>query len=367
METQKITEHQLMALTANGAVGGSLIITSAIMAKVARQDAWLSALAAPAVGIMVLWIYVKLGTRHPDMTLVGMTKTIFGKWAGLPVAGLYVFFFFLGACRLPWYVGDFAGHILHETPITIINLVFITAVVAALWYGIETTARSAELFLWFIIVLFILAMVLVAPQSEIDYLMPVLEFGPVPVLKGAVLLSSYVVLPLITLMMVYPKHTPPGKKAARAVYKGFLWASAIDFTAITFTILVLGHIITSEQQYPTYSLAKEIDVGGIFSRLEYLISVIWMMTQFTIATLYSHAAVEGLSELLGLKDTKKILLPLGLLILALSEVVFPDTVYQSNWSKQTWIPFSMTFAVILPCALLLVDVIKEKVGKSKEN
>jgi hypothetical protein len=72
-----------------------------------------------------------------------MTRTILGKWAGLPAACLYVAFFFLGACRLPWYVGDFAGHILHETPITVINLVFVIAVVTAMWYGIETTARSA--------------------------------------------------------------------------------------------------------------------------------------------------------------------------------------------------------------------------------
>lgn len=365
MQVRKITDHQLTALTANGAVGGSLIITSAAMAGVAKQDAWLAALAAPVFGSMVLWIYFKLGTRYPEMTLIGMIREIFGRWAGVPAACAYLLYFFLASSHIPWFVGDFAGHIMHETPITVINLVFIVMVVTALWYGIETTVRTTELFFWFVGVLFILAMALVAPQSKIDYLLPVLENGPAPVLKGAVLLSSYVAFPLVTLMMIYPKHTSQSRPAGKAIFKGYLWASAIDFTAIFFTILVLGHIITADQQYPTYSLAKEIDVGGIFSRLEYLISIIWIMTEFVVAFLYAHAAVTGLAELLGLKNPRKILVPLGFLLLAFSEVVFPDTVYQANWSRQTWIPFSMTFSVLLPGILLTVDTLKNRGGKPR--
>lgn len=363
METYKITDHQLMCLTAQGAVGGSLIVVSAALAAIARQDAWLAALSAPALGGIVLWMYTRLGNRYQNSSLLGMAKTVLGKWGGATVSVLYLFYFLLGACRLPWYIGDFTGHIMHETPITVINLAFIAAVCTAMWYGLETTARAAELSLPVISVLFVMAMVLVLPQIKTDYLKPVLEFGINPILKGDLLISSFVVMPLISIMMIYPIHTLPGKGRNKALLIGYLWASAIVFIAILVSTLVLGHIICSKQQYPTYSLAKEIDVGTIFSRLEYLISIIWLVTEFHIAVLYGYAALMLLSELFALKNYKRLVAPLGLFMLAFSEVLIPDTVYQANWTKTTWIPYSYTFGLLFPALLLFVGWFRERFGK----
>jgi len=364
METYKITDHQLMCLTANSAVGGSLIIISAALAGIAKQDAWLSALAAPVLGCAVLWTYTRLGRRYQGSSLIGITTAILGRWAGLAVNILYVANFLMGASRLPWYVGDFTGHVMYETPVTVINLVYVVAVCVALWYGIEAAARAAELLLPAITLLFAAAMVLVMPQMKIDYLEPVLEFGVAPVLSGSLLINSFIALPLITMMMIYPRHTLPGKGSVKAIYRGFLWASAIVFISILMSTLVLGHIICAKQQYPTYSLAKEIDVGTIFSRLEYLISIIWLITEFYIAVLYAFAALHALCELCGVKDCKRLVAPLGLFILAFSELLIPDTVYQANWTKTAWIPYSVTFGLILPAFLLFISWLKERLGKT---
>lgn len=55
MDKIKITNHQLFSLTANGAIGGSVIVISALVASVAKQDAWIGALLTPAFGITVIW------------------------------------------------------------------------------------------------------------------------------------------------------------------------------------------------------------------------------------------------------------------------------------------------------------------------
>jgi len=363
MKKSKITSHQLSAITACGTIGGSLIVISASVAGIAKQDAWLTALITPVFGIVIISIYYFLGSRYQGMTLIGITKKLFGKWVGFLISVGYVFLFLTTAFHFPWYVGDFTGHIMHETPIYAINLLFVAAVVAALLYGIETIARASELFIVFITVFFFLLVILVAPNAKIEYIQPILENGIVPVLTGTLPLSSVTALPMITIMMVYPLHVADIPAARKALLQGYLWAGFIIFVTIAITILVLGSNITSKLQYPTFSLARQINVGTLLTRLEHVISIIWIVTQFMIGVLFFYAGVTGFSELLGLKDYKIIVLPMGLIMLVMSQVVFPDTVYQTHWVSLVWLPFIVTFALIIPLLMLLMHFIKNRTSR----
>lgn len=71
----------------------------------------------------------------------------------------------------------------------------------------------------------------------------------------------------------------------------------------------------------------------------------------------------GFSELLGLKDHKKIVIPIGLVIFVMSLIAFPDLIYEKNWNTLVWAPYSMTYGLILPILLLLVFLIKKWVLK----
>ena len=64
--------------------------------------------------------------------------------------------------------------------------------------------------------------------------------------------------------------------------------------------------------------------------------------QFMIGLLFFYAGATGLSQLIGLKDHKRIVMPLGLITLVLSGVVFPDAVYQANWVNLVWLPYITT-------------------------
>ena len=76
MEKIKITSHQLFSLTAICAFGGSLIVISAAVASIAKQDAWITALFTLAFGLPVIWVYWFLGSQYPHMTLIGIINKI---------------------------------------------------------------------------------------------------------------------------------------------------------------------------------------------------------------------------------------------------------------------------------------------------
>ncbi|SNS95334.1 spore germination protein KB [Anaerovirgula multivorans] len=364
MQKTKITNHQLLSLTANGSIGGSVIVISATVASIAKQDAWIAALLTPVFGMPVIWIYWFLGSQYPDKTFVGIIKEIFGKWIGFIAAASFVFLCLQIAYHIPWYIGNFiTTQAMPETPIYAINLLFVTALVIAIIYGIETIARASELFIYFASIIFFLAMILVSPNAKIENLQPVFENGIMPILKSSVFFSCFLTLPLITLMMIYPIHLSNMQKAKKSLFKGYLWANLIIFITTFMSILVLGSIITAKAQYPTYLLATEINVGVVFTRLEFLIVAIWIVTQFMIGILFFYSGVTGLSELIGLKEHKKIVVPLGLIILVMSEIVFPDAIYQANWVNLVWPPYIITYGLILPVILLLTFCIKKWIFK----
>lgn len=359
MEQKKITGHQLFSITANAAIGGSIIVIAASVASVAKQDAWISALVTPAFGLAVIGIYWVLGSRYQEMTLIGMIRKILGKWAGSLVSAGYVALFVTTSYHLPWYLGDFTGHVMFETPRYVLNLAFVAVLVIAVLYGVEAIARACELFVVFVSVVFFASIILVMPNIRIEYAQPILENGIAPVLKGAVFLSGIVTFPLVSLLMIYPLHVSDIPGAKKALFKGYLWGCLIVFTAILMCILVLGSTISGKSNYPTLLLAREIHVGIIFTRLEYAISLLWLVTQFVIGVLFFYGGVTGLSELLGLKDHKKIVMPMGLIVLVLSGIVFPDNVYQANWVNLVWTPYIIVFGLVLPVLLLIVDIIKK--------
>ena len=364
MDKIKITDKQFLSLTANGSIGGSVIIFSALLASVAKQDAWIGALLTPAIGMPLIWIHCFLGSQYPDMTLVGIIKKICGKWAGFIVAAGFVFFCLTTASRVVWYASSFLNiQAMPETPVYVLNSVFFIAIVIAILYGIETIARASQLFMYSASFLFILAMVFALPNARIENLQPVFEKGIIPILKSSIFVSTLSTFPLVYMMMIYPINLNNIPEAKKSFYKGYLWSSFILFIAVLMAILVLGSGITANLQFPTYFLAKEINVGIIFTRLEFVIAASWLITQVVVGILYFYALVIGFSELLGLKEHKKIVIPLGLIELMLSGIAFPDLLYERNWHTLVWTPYVITYGVVLPVLLLLIFLTKKWVFK----
>ncbi|MCX7680236.1 MAG: spore germination protein, partial [Spirochaetes bacterium] len=50
-----------------------------------------------------------------------------------------------------------------------------------------------------------------------------------------------------------------------------------------------------------------INIGIIFTRLEFLIAGVWIVTVISRVIFYAYAGVLGFSQLFGIKDYKKIM------------------------------------------------------------
>lgn len=359
-----ISKHQFLAIVVFQTCGTSIIMISSALAGFAKQDSWIISIITPLIGLPFIWIYAALGKLHPDKTFVEIIIEVFGKVFGKIISAAFIFLCLLNVPQITWYVGNFMKTLyMDQTPIYFINLIMILVLIIALLYGLEVIARSFEIYLYIMTGLFIISMVCVLPSAKIENLQPVFENSMIPILKGSFVLSSYMTWPLIVTNMIYSVNVNNIKKARKAYFIGYIWGALLIIISNVMSILVLGATITSSSRYPVYLLAKEINIGAIFTRVEGVLTIVWLLGMFTKTLLYFYGGMVGLSQLLGLKDYKKILLPIGLICLIYSNVVYPDIFYESKWDTSTWVVFMGTFGFLLPMLLLIIAVIKRK-GKN---
>lgn len=359
MDKKLITAHQLVTFSSLAMLGGSILVISSSLVSIAKQDAWLSALIAMVFGLIMVSIYCFLGTRFKGLTLIGIIHQLLGKWIGRVVSGLYVYFFFTMAYGIPWWVGSFGAHVMHETPVPVILLPYIVALIIGVYYGLEAFMRASEILYVFITILFVLTILLVLPHVKVDYILPVFENGPVPLLKSAFLLAAFIIFPFIAFLMIFPKHCEDLKGGSKSLLKGFLWCSTVTFITLTISILVLGPPVVEKASFPTILLAREIKIGTVFTRLEYAIAVMWTITEFVIGMLFFYVLIQSLGELLNLKDPRKIAIPLGIIVLLYAWIINPSSVEEMNWVFTAYVPNATMFGFVLPVLLLIVYLFKK--------
>lgn len=361
MKKTKVSNHQIFALAANCTIGTTLISVASGVASFAKQDAWIAALIAPVLGLPFIWIYYKLGKLFPGKTLIEMFNMAFGKWVGWIVSAFFILFVcFLDVEQLLFYIGDFMStEYMTETPLYAFNLLLAFSMAIALLYGLETIARSAEVFAFVAVSLITLIFVLNLTNVNVEYLLPVFENGLAPILKGSLHLSSYLTWPFVILLMIYPASSDNSKKTRNALFAGYILGAVISLIATLMSILVLGSAMTAKSQYPIYIMAKQIDIG-VIERIEGVISFSWILTAFIKTLLYFYAGIVGISQLFKIEQHKRLILPLTLVILIFSGIVYPDSSYETKWDSTTWIPFIGTFGAILPSLMLIIAKYKKR-------
>lgn len=362
-----ISSNQFKLLVILCYLGTAILITPRGLAFEAKQDAWIAVLFGIIFSLFLVWLYNSLGSLFPNMTIVQYSQKLLGKWLGKLLSFFFIIFAFLNAAMLLWFVGDFiATQILIETPIEAINTLFMIIIIMAARLGLETFSRAAEVMFPFVIIFFILLILLIIKDIEVLNMLPILENGIKPIIRGALLFTSYSSVTLIILLMIFPSNIDKQIYAKKAFLKGNLIAGLIIFIITDLCILVLGYDLTARNTFSVYILAKKINVSDFLERVEVVIAVSWIITIFYKILFYFYGSVLGLAQILNLKDYSPLTLPLGMILIVLSLVVYPNSTYAQTWNRTIWIPFSFTFGLFFPLILFLIGKFTKGFNEKKQ-
>lgn len=157
------------------------------------------------VGLLAIFLYSKFAKLYPNLTLIQVIQKVFGKWIGTIISLLTLMYFLIVTVGSMREVADFVtSEMLPGTPIPAILILFILIVIMATRLGIEVIGRTGEIFTPMVIILFLILTVAIIPQMEIVRMLPILEDGIKPVLRGSISISAYTFLEPVVFLMFLP-------------------------------------------------------------------------------------------------------------------------------------------------------------------
>jgi spore germination protein KB len=341
-------------------IGDSILVLPSITTFEAKEDAWISAIIGMGVGWLVVCLLVVVSKLNPDLTLVESNKKILGSTLGTAASLLLIAYFLLCASANVREIGDFmTTQNMPETPIQAIYIVFLCIVVMGVRLGLEAFARAGEVFFPGVILFFVMFIILLLPQAHMENIQPVLAEGIKPVLRGSISASTFSSGQLIVFLMIMPYVNQP-KKILKGFFTGTLMGGVALIILIIITILVLGADATSSNMYPSYSLAKKINIGKFLERIEAILALMWFVTIFFKILLFFYGFVLGLSQVLKLKEYKSLTLPAAMILMVLSTLIAPNITYYNNVIARYWPFYDYTVNVLFPLLLLGVYGLRQK-------
>jgi spore germination protein KB len=368
IENFKISAHQFTILVLLFSVGTVILHTPSPLADLAKQDAWLAAMIGTGLGLILVWLYIRIGRLYPHLALNQVVEKVFGKWIGKVINLTFFFWAYSTAAEIIFYVGDFIKTFwMPETPLVFINILFVLVVVMAVRLGIEAFTRSVEvLFIPFVLLLTFLILAIL-PEANLQNIQPVLEEGTKPIIRATLFYVSVFSLSPVMFLMLFPSQINQRQQGEKAFYIGTLIGGIILIIVILLNILVLGPHLTANNSAPSYALAKKINIGNFLMRIEAFLGAIWVITTFIRAVMYFYVSVVVFVNLFNIKDYRAFTTPLGMITVLLSLIVYPNVQAAGAYNKEIWLFYAATYGLALPLLLLSVYKIKKFIKKRQQR
>ncbi len=361
MEKAKISAIQLVMIIYIFVVGTTVIFP---LAADADQAAWLSILLGMVFGLPLLLIYHYLYKMYPSLVLTQYSKKILGKYIGTTVGISYVLFFLYGAARDVRDAMELAPLFLHETPVSVLGILFLLPILYGLFLGIEVLLRTSEIFIVYLVLtgVFLIIFIFLSDIFQYENLLPVLEPGWKKIV-GTTLKEPWMAPfgEVVCFTMIFAYLNKP-KLQFKASFLGVI-LGGISLTLFHFlTIAVLGAETRGSSISPFLRMVQKIEVAEIIQRLDALFMIWLLVNDFFKTSIFMYAAVIGGATIFKLSKNK-LVLPFGIIVFFTS-IFFADD-YQSHMAQSDFVLTYIypIFSLGIPLLLCLVGFVRKKVGK----
>lgn len=362
---EKISPKQFMFLVIMFSLGSAVLFLPSVIANAAKQDAWISAIVGTIAGGILVLMYSQLHNLHPDKGYMECVTGVLGKWFGGLINIITLLYFFTLAVILLWDIGNFlVTQILVGTPIEVTLILFMSTVIYGVRKGIENLARTAEIFIPWVLLLTIFYLLFLIPEIEIRNTLPILEHGIKPVIHGGSLMFAFPFLELLVFLTITP-NVNKKESITKVLLLGVLISGFILFITILYCIFVLGAEITSNHLFPLYTLGKIISIGGFLERIEIIIAIIWFLSIYFKLSITFYFIVVGISNVAKLKDYRQMTFPVGLLLVVMTPIMITSSLFLQTFDVEVFYPLTYIVGLVFPLIVYVVALIKKR--KHKQN
>ena len=339
---------------------GSFVVTGG--STVAKQDSWACVALAALVAVPVVLIYAGLCKAAPGQDIFDMAYSAFGKIVGPIITALFsVYTIHLGAL----VIRDFSEFLqvvsLPETPQVAVAICIGLIVLYNVVKGIEVPARGAVFIMPITLLVLLLIYALSFKYCDFRNLMPIFNQDIQTMVTGTydgLVFPFGELVMFITVFAVVEKKSEPAKLYIAAV----LFSGIVLTVLVMITTMIIGYPLVASLYFPAYSAIGIIDVGNFISRIEALLSGVYIIFGMMKVAVCLYVGCKGISKLFGIKNHKKVATPITAVMIIMSVLVYKNTMQLFTFLKiyAIYAPF---FQILIPVALLIG--LRKKIKKER--
>ncbi len=328
------------------------IFVPSITAAVAGRDSWISAISTVILASPVAFTIIALALRFPRRIFNEYSQMVLGVWAGRLVGLLYLFLILVIGATTARELGEIMSiAFFAHTPQVVFGIIGVGLSAYLVWSGLEVISRMNGILLPVGLFLLIFVAAAVLPGADLAQYLPIMEYGYGPPARGAIILMAYLLEGFI-LIYILPLIRQPNK-----VFKAFaitLPLLGLAFLTGTVSIPVFGLGVTTRLLMPAIELARELQIPGV-PRTDILIMLGWYAGILVRIAVAHYLLALLTAQWAGLRSYKPLVLPFGVIIVALSQLMFSGTSEVIKFIGNSLVYTLLFFEFVIPFFILVIS------------
>ena len=331
------------------------------MAEVGGSAGWILALYISIIAFIFISLIIALYSNFQGKDLLDISEYLGGNILRI-IVGLIIIadITFAVTIILREFGEDMKVIALTTSPISFVTLFFVVGMIFSAYLGIEAVVRLHSIAVPIIIVGFFTILIGVSPYYDITNIMPILGSGIYPIFGSGILkVSAYSGLIVLFILAPFIKTHKDFKASgytAVGISTFFLVVSSLVYS------LVFPYPTTTESFLPIYQLARIINYGRFFQRVE----AIFVLTWATSALLYLGGGffyiIYIFKKTFNLQYHKPLIIPFAILIFTLS-LIPPSLMSAVRIETEVFRSIALIVSFIIPLILLTFANIKINISR----
>ncbi|MHA6533447.1 GerAB/ArcD/ProY family transporter [Paenibacillus sp. BAC0078] len=360
----KLTGIQVFWIIMIMDLGMTLVMTLNPSLAAAKQDAWISIVAAGCIAMLIALVATLAAHLYPGQTLIEYSQTILGAWLGKAVIVIYlVQWYTITPIVLRQFSDLVQIMLLQGTPQEAIILLMVLLIVYATYAGgIEGIGRCGEFLGPLILVMVCLVLIASINNVHLKNILPIYaDSGMGGILGGALAPASYLGHSVEYLMFASFMTKP--RKGAPYVFGAVIIAVFFVLLTTFMVIFTIGINSASNMWYPFFEMTKKISLFGFIDNFDAIPVVIWIASVFLKLAVLLFLMSYGTAQFLHVRNWRTMIWFIAPVMFVFALIPQNVTEATTNYLQRYWVPVAMPVNMLgLPLLLFIVG--KWRQGKS---
>lgn len=333
-------------------------LTAAFVSGITKQNTWLILLAGFTITLLLLLVYISLSQKYPNKNLIEINSEIYGRYFGKIMSILYIFYFwFIVPANLRYIADFFSMYLFTETDIIVFIIAIAIICIYTIKKGLEVLARAGFIITILIIISAVLITILTLKNIRLTNFLPLFQIHLKEFIQGTNLMIGIPFGEIIVFLMIFP-YINDKKQVKKSAFWGLIIGNIYFLSVILRNTAILGNI-GSIYIFPSYQVARLINIGEIITRMEVLLAVMLLFSVFLKTCIFYYATVLSIAQLLDLKSYKSLIIPVGIISIVLSITMYNSPVDQAYTAANIYPIYAIPFIILFPIASLLIAHVRK--------